>query len=88
MFVQYQVRFRLLSDLRKQADKNGWDKIILKAHTKKSLADIRGYFYLLKKTYSFSLYERLFSLWHLFHLPLFIMLILAGAVHVVVVHLY
>jgi hypothetical protein len=33
-------------------------------------------------------YERLFSLWHLLHLPLFFMLLVAGIVHVVAVHVY
>ena len=32
--------------------------------------------------------EILFSYWHIFHLPLFIMLILSGLIHVAVVHLY
>ena len=32
--------------------------------------------------------EILFSYWHIFHLPLFIMLILSGLVHVAAVHLY
>ena len=32
--------------------------------------------------------EILFSYWHIFHLPLFIMLILSGLIHVAAVHLY
>ena len=32
--------------------------------------------------------EILFSYWHILHLPLFIMLILSGLVHVAAVHLY
>jgi hypothetical protein len=32
--------------------------------------------------------EILFSYWHILHLPLFIMLILSGVIHVLVVHLY
>lgn len=36
----------------------------------------------------FSLYERLFALWHVVHIPFFIMLILSAVVHVVAVHLY
>ena len=32
--------------------------------------------------------EILFSYWHVLHLPLFILLILSGVIHVVVVHLY
>lgn len=35
-----------------------------------------------------SIYERLFSLWHLLHLPLFFMLLVAGVVHIVAVHVY
>jgi hypothetical protein len=33
-------------------------------------------------------YERLFALWHVLHLPLFFMLIVAGIVHVIAVHVY
>jgi hypothetical protein len=33
-------------------------------------------------------YERLFALWHLLHLPLFFMLLVAGIAHVIAVHLY
>jgi hypothetical protein len=33
-------------------------------------------------------YEKLFSLWHLLHLPLFFMLLVAGIAHVVAVHVY
>jgi hypothetical protein len=33
-------------------------------------------------------YERLFSLWHVLHLPLFFMLLVAGIVHVIAVNIY
>lgn len=33
-------------------------------------------------------YERLFSLWHVFHLPFFYMLVLTAIVHVIAVHMY
>jgi hypothetical protein len=33
-------------------------------------------------------FQALFSLWHALHMPLFFMLIIAGTVHVVAVHLY
>jgi hypothetical protein len=33
-------------------------------------------------------YQRLFGLWHVLHLPLIFMLFLAGIVHVVAVHVY
>lgn len=36
----------------------------------------------------FESYERMFALWHLLHLPLFFLLLVAGIVHVVAVHVY
>ena len=43
---------------------------------------------LLCKFAQFKTYERLFSLWHIVHYPLFILLILAVTVHIVAVHMY
>ncbi len=36
----------------------------------------------------FQAFERLFSIWHALHIPLIVMLLMAGIVHVFVVHLY
>jgi hypothetical protein len=36
----------------------------------------------------FTAYERLFSLWHMLHLPLFFILLIAGIVHVIAVNVY
>ena len=36
----------------------------------------------------FKLYSQLFSLWHVLHLPLFFMLLIAGIVHVVAINVY
>lgn len=41
-----------------------------------------------RRVVEFESLERLFSLWHVLHLPLFLMLLLAGVVHVVAVHVY
>jgi hypothetical protein len=43
---------------------------------------------LVRRVAELGTYERLFSLWHVLHLPLFFMLLVAGFVHVVAVHLY
>jgi hypothetical protein len=37
---------------------------------------------------AFTFYERMFSLWHFLHLPLFFILVLAAVAHVIAVHLY
>jgi len=36
----------------------------------------------------FSLYERLFALWHVLHLPIFILMVLSAFVHIFAVHVY
>jgi hypothetical protein len=41
-----------------------------------------------RRVVEFAAFERLFSLWHALHLPLFLMLLIAGFVHVAAVHLY
>ncbi len=42
----------------------------------------------LKKMANLTFNTQLFSLWHLFHLPFFFMMIITAIVHVVVVHMY
>lgn len=36
----------------------------------------------------FTLYERLFSFWHILHFPLFLMMVISALVHVLAVHMY
>jgi hypothetical protein len=42
----------------------------------------------MKKITGFAFYDRLFSLWHTLHMPIFFMLIITGLVHVWAVHYY
>jgi hypothetical protein len=41
-----------------------------------------------RRVVEFAAFERLFSLWHALHLPLFLMLLVAGIAHVIAVHVY
>lgn len=49
---------------------------------------VKEYTLALRKTAAFSLYERLFSLWHILHLPLFYMMIITAIIHIFAVHMY
>lgn len=49
---------------------------------------VRDYTSLMGRVAQFSFYERLFSLWHVLHLPIFLMMILSALVHVLAVHMY
>jgi hypothetical protein len=49
---------------------------------------VKHYMLALRKTAAFRVYERLFSLWHILHMPLFIMMIITATIHIFAVHLY
>jgi hypothetical protein len=42
----------------------------------------------LRQSLELHFYERLFAIWHLLHMPLFIMMVITGFVHVYAVHAY
>jgi hypothetical protein len=49
---------------------------------------LNRYIVSMKKISGFEFFERLFSLWHTLHMPIFFMLIITGLVHVWAVHYY
>ena len=49
---------------------------------------LSAYFSTIQKITVFSFYEKLFSMWHVLHLPLFLMMLISGIVHVIAVHMY
>lgn len=49
---------------------------------------IRDYTVLAGRVAQFSLYERLFALWHILHLPIFFLMVLSALVHIFAVHAY
>ncbi len=51
-------------------------------------AKISAYFEAVRRAAEFAFYDRLLRLWHLLHLPLFILLVAAAVLHIVAVHMY
>ena len=49
---------------------------------------INRYMVALRKIAVLRVFERLFSFWHLLHLPLFIMMIITAVIHIFAVHMY
>jgi hypothetical protein len=41
-----------------------------------------------RRVAQFQLFERLFSLWHVLHFPLFLMMVVTAIIHVIAVHMY
>lgn len=53
-----------------------------------TLKHLIHYLQAVRKIANLAFYERLFSLWHLLHMPIFFMLVITGFVHVYAVHRY
>ncbi len=65
-----------------------WDAATHKACIAAVQNHMDAYFKTVRRAASFHFYERLFGLWHVLHLPLFLLLIGAAVGHVIAVHLY
>lgn len=50
--------------------------------------NLKNYFGAVRRIAGFSFYQRMFGLWHVLHLPLFVMMLITGIVHVIAVHMY
>lgn len=46
------------------------------------------YFEAVRRAAEFAFYDRLLRLWHLFHLPLFFLLVASAVLHIIAVHMY
>lgn len=86
--TQFWLQRRLRRTLKAAARRESWSKrekrrigMIAKGH-------IAIYLTSIIKIARFSFFERLFSLWSLFHYPLYILLIITGVIHVVAVHMF
>lgn len=74
--------------LSRAADKRGWPRHERIRRAQVARRMIKEYLRELRELAHFRTYERLFSLWHLLHVPFAIMLVLSAIAHVVAVHMY
>ena len=58
------------------------------AATRAARIRVSEYLASVRKLAGFAFYERVFALWHMLHVPLFVLLLISGVVHVVAVHRY
>lgn len=76
---------RALAEARKP---QGWSRRAVRRR-ERSLRDLlNAYLASVDRVARFSVFDRLFALWHVLHMPLFVLLVLSVVVHVVGVHLY
>jgi hypothetical protein len=73
---------------RDNAERLGWTDAQRKRRVRRMCTHVEDHLALIRKVGQFTLYDRLFSLWHVLHVPLFLMLLLTAVVHVWAVHAY
>jgi hypothetical protein len=66
----------------------GWDTARQQRHLAGGRAFIKRYVAGAQRVAQFSRYERLFSMWHMLHVPLLWMMVFTAVAHVVAVHAY
>ncbi len=79
---------RLWSECKQSIHENLEDKYLRKLQLQKTRLALKSYFREVRRAAGLRFYERLFSAWHIFHPPLFIMMLVTGVIHVIAVHVY
>ncbi len=89
---KYAVWFSLWRTARKEINERALESSTVAANAKKlrqaSASYTRSFVSLVGRVAQFTLCERLFSLWHVLHMPLFFMMIISALIHVLAVHMY
>lgn len=79
---------RLRRDLKIRAEARGWDAEKTRRRQRKSRKLVSRYLRAILRVTQFHVFERLFSLWHVVHVPLLYLLVISAIVHVIAVHMY
>ncbi len=65
-----------------------WTRLEAKAHTRAAKNHVNEFLLAVSRAAQFAFWERMFSLWHVLHVPLFFLLLVSGVIHVIAVHMY
>jgi hypothetical protein len=87
-WIQYRTMGILRQTLAQQAKTEGWYPQLLQSRLDEDKELIHAYLQGVRRLAEFSAYRKIFAWWHILHIPLFLMLVVTGIVHVVAVHLY
>jgi len=87
-WVYLSIVMRLGRILDREARRRGWTRKVKRKQGRMVKRHLANYLTTARRLVELNFYERLFALWHVFHLPLFVMLVITGIAHVVAVHMY
>ena len=93
--VQFKTRILFRQELAEMDERlmanvsNGiWSQADYDAHHKVIHGLLHDFFRSIRRNSGFLVSDKLFSLWHVLHLPIFFMMLITAIVHIVVVHMY
>lgn len=84
LFLPYRLKKIVLAHARQYQ----WTPLHTRRYLKMLNRYVHHYLNTTIKVCEFSVYERLFALWHTLHFPLFLMMLVTGIIHVIAVHMY
>ena len=86
------IRMRLIAEARQvitvEGRRLGWSRKVRRRRLAGVAELVTLHIATVKKAAAFAFYERLFRLWHVFHLPLFFVLVISAAIHIFAAHFF
>lgn len=86
------ARDRILRQVKRSINDNAkahhWSWLQKRSHFNLARRDVDEFLGAVSRAAHMTFWERMFSLWHVAHVPLFFVLFVSGVVHVIAVHLY
>ena len=86
--LRWRLKARLSRELKQRARQEQLSRIEIRKIIRSGKRDIVTYIRSLRQVAEYKIYRKIFSLWHVLHIPLFAMLVVSAVVHIVAVHLY
>jgi hypothetical protein len=82
------LEFEARQILASRALREQWNAVAFQQHAVMLSQNLDAYFSNIRKAVALQHFTRLFALWHLFHMPLFLLLIMVATGHVIAVHMF
>jgi hypothetical protein len=87
-FARERIMSEVSGAILSNAAKQKWSRAQEKTHLSMARQHVSEFLGAVSRAAQLTFWERIFSLWHLFHVPLFFLLLVSGVIHVIAVHLY
>jgi len=86
--LRWRLKARLSREIKQRARQEQLSRMEMRKVIRSGKRHIVNYIRSLRKVAEYKIYRKIFSLWHVLHIPLFAMLVVSAVVHIVAVHLY